>query len=102
MISYRIVSVCAYAIGFFPGTRHTFPQGQSERVCFNVTDEQLALTSVDGATVLYSGKYTLELFDGVHSVTVPAQVSHGRVIDTLPPVSNPQPACCSGSDRSCC
>lgn len=76
--------------------------GQSQQVCFQVSDADVAIVADDGARVAYAGGLTLSFFDGASTATVPAVVSVRRTISVLPPVDNPPPPCCSGANRTCC
>lgn len=71
-------------------------------MCFNLTDSDLALVDSGGTTTSYAGSYSLVFFDGVSKASMTATIATNRVISTLPPVDNPTPPCCSGSNRSCC
>jgi len=76
--------------------------GGTTKVCFNVTDADLALVDDNGATAAYTGAYDLLFFDGVNKATVAASVAADRVIATVPPVDNPTPPCCNGTVHTCC
>ena len=80
---------------------HTTPQ-QTQTVCVEVRDEDLAMVDDMGSHVAYAGNYTLTFFDGVSKATVAATIETTRKVATIPAVDNPQPPCCMGSQTSCC
>ena len=77
-------------------------EAEAARLCFDISDADVAFVDDAGAHIAYAGSYTLTFFDGSNKVSVNASVAKRRVISTLPPPDNPQPPCCSGADRSCC
>lgn len=80
---------------------HTTPQ-QTQTVCMQVRDEDLAMVDDNGSHIAYAGTYTLTFFDGVSKVKVSAVIRSTRTVATIPPVDNPQPPCCMGNNTSCC
>eukprot|EP01043_Picozoa_sp_COSAG02_P028760 COSAG02_NODE_1759_length_11042_cov_3.648725_8_plen_194_part_00 len=80
---------------------HTTPQ-QTQTVCMELRDEDLAMVDDAGSHVAYAGQYTLTFFDGVSKATVAATIETKRTVATIPAVDNPQPPCCMGSQTSCC
>ena len=80
---------------------HTAPK-QKQTLCMQISDKDVAMVDDAGAHVAYAGKYTLTFFDGENKLTRQATVAATRTVATVPPVDNPQPPCCMGSDRSCC
>ena len=76
--------------------------GNAVSVCVDLIDAQLALFDDAGTKAVYAGTYVVDFFDGKNTASVAVTVRNARILDVLPPLSNPTPPCCDGADRSCC
>lgn len=75
---------------------------QASKLCFNISDADVAMVNDVGAHIAYAGRYELIFFDGHTKITTQASVAKTRTVATIPAVDNPQPRCCMGTDHSCC
>ena len=80
----------------------TSPGTAAVKICFEISDADLAMVDDVGSHIAFEGDYVLTFFDGASKVMSKARIETTRTVAIIPPVDNPQPPCCQGSETSCC